>query len=235
MEDGRSTQRAFLENSGVPSYLKMENFPVYTNRQSIARFLALQKLFEMQLSIKGSIVECGVFQGGGLFTYANLSAIYEPANYHRQIIGFDTFEGFPDWASIDQIGVSNVGTFTSEYDTYTELSQASDAFQSNQYLNSKKKIRLIKGDANLTIPDFLDANPYFICSLLYLDFDIYEPTKTAIEAFLPRMPKGAVIAFDEIHNPNWPGETKALMDSIGISNLELKCFPFDPHVTYAVL
>lgn len=235
MEDGREVIRKFVNDSLTPQSVKLENFPTYTNRQSIARFMALEKLFEIQLPIKGSIVECGIFQGGGLFTYAHLSAIYEPANYHRQIIGFDTFEGFPSWTDADEIGVDKVGTFSPEYDTFTELNLAARAFQSNQFIGSKEKIRLIKGDANLTIPKFLEENPYFICSMLYLDFDIYAPTKTAIEYFLPRMPKGAVIAFDEVHNPNWPGGTKALLETIGLSQLELKCFPFDPHVAYAVL
>jgi hypothetical protein len=235
MEDGRDTQRKFVKESLVPQNIKLDNFSVYSNRQSIARFMALQKLFELQLPIKGSIVECGVFQGGGLFTYANLSAIYEPSNYHRQIIGFDTFEGFPGWSAADKIGIDKMGNFSPGYDSFTELNSAATAFHSNQFIESKEKIRLIKGDANLTIPKFLVDNPYFICSMLYLDFDIYEPTKTAIEYFLPRMPKGAVIAFDEIHNPNWPGETQALIETIGLANLELRCFPFDPHVAYAVL
>ena len=29
-------------------------------------------------------------------TWYHLSAIYEPTNYLREIIGFDTFEGFPE-------------------------------------------------------------------------------------------------------------------------------------------
>ena len=48
-------------------------------------------------------------------------------------------------------------------------------------------------------------------SLLFLDFDLYEPTKAALEQFVPRMPRGAVLAFDELDNPIWPGETKALL------------------------
>ena len=35
--------------------------------------------------------------------------------------------------------------------------------------------------------------------MLYLDFDLYAPTKAALETFLPRMPKGAILAFDELN------------------------------------
>ena len=43
------------------------------------------------------------------------------------------------------------------------------------------KIEFIQGDANVTIPEFVQDNPFLIISLLYLDFDIYEPTKTALK------------------------------------------------------
>ena len=33
----------------------------------------------------------------------------------------------------------------------------------------------------------------------------------ALKNFISRMPKGAIIAFDELNNKNWPGETVALL------------------------
>lgn len=49
------------------------------------------------------------------------------------------------------------------------------------------------------------------------------------------MPKGAVIGFDEINNPNWPGETLALVETLGINNLQLKTFSYKPHISYAFI
>ena len=74
----------------------VDDFSKYASRQALSRFLAQHELFKMILDVKGSIVECGVFRGSGLMAWAKLSAIYEPVNYHREIIGFDTFAGFPD-------------------------------------------------------------------------------------------------------------------------------------------
>jgi hypothetical protein len=70
-----------------------------------------------------------------------------------------------------------------------------------------------------------------------MDFDIYEPTKIALKYFLPRMPKGAILAFDEINNPWWPGETLALLETMGdkFNNLEIKRFNFDPSISYIKL
>jgi hypothetical protein len=232
--DGRDFVRDFINNSTQSSQHVAANFAVYANRQDINRFLALHELFKLQLPVKGSSVECGVFGGSSLFTFAHLSGIYEPSNYHRKIIGFDTFEGFPGWSDIDEFEPSR-GIFRPEFDTYKELSNAAVAFQKNHYLEGEEKISLIKGDATKTIPEFLEKNKHFICSMLYLDFDIYEPTKVALSNFLPRMPKGSILVFDEIHNPHWPGETQALVDVLGINNVEIRNFSFNPNIAYIKL
>jgi hypothetical protein len=70
-------------------------------------------------------------------------------------------------------------------------------------------------------------------SVLFLDFDLYEPTKVALETFLPRMPGGAILAFDELDNPRWPGETLAALHSVGLKHLKLRRLPWDPYVAFA--
>jgi hypothetical protein len=86
-----------------------------------------------------------------------------------------------------------------------------------------------------TIPPFLEENPHLLVSLLFLDMDLYEPTKVALEKFLPRMPRGAVLAFDELDNPMWPGETLAALDAVGVRNLKLQRMDWDPYISFAVL
>ena len=110
-----------------------------------------------------------------------------------------------------------------------------DHYDENRYLNNFQKVFLIKGDACETIPSFLDKNPYFMVSLLFLDFDLYEPTKVALETLLPRMPKGAILAFDELNNPWWPGETQAAFECLDVNNRELRKFSFDPSISYIIL
>jgi len=67
----------------------------------LGRFLAKSRIFERVLTVPGSIVECGVFGGGGLMTWAALSAIFEPLNHLGRAIGFDTFAGFVRTSSQD--------------------------------------------------------------------------------------------------------------------------------------
>lgn len=226
-----------FEDSSCATDKKLANFSKYVRRQSIARFMAQTEIFKLQLPVKGSIVECGVHHGGGVMTWAKLSTTLEPYNYHRKIIGFDTFEGFPHVAPIDVQNRPEVkeGMFSEAYNTFDELKACIAEYDENRYLNHIAKIDLVKGDANLTIPEYLENNPHLLVSLLYLDFDVYEPTVTALKTLVPRMPKGAILAFDEVNNPHWPGETKALLEELNIRDCQLRCFEFEPNISYLVL
>jgi hypothetical protein len=215
---------------------KLRNFTKYVRRQDTARFLCRFEIFKRQLNIKGSIVECGVHQGGGLMGWAHYSAALEPYNYHREIIGFDTFEGFPDVTSEDgHAENARRGAFGEKHDTFADLRNSIEAFDENRFLNNKQKIKLVKGDANLTIPNYIEHNKHLLVSLLYLDFDIYKPTVTALEHFLPRIPKGGIIAFDEVNNEGWPGETMALLEKLDLRQHRLECLEYEPEVSFIQL
>ncbi len=226
----------FSESVGT-NVEKLQNFAKYVPRQALTRFLAKYELFKKVMNVQGVIMECGVLFGGGLMTFAQLSAIFEPVNWQRKIIGFDTFSGFPTVADVDK------KTSNSEFmheggfavDSFADLQRSIELFDANRFLDHIPKVTLVKGDVRETIPGYLSENPHTLVSLLYLDFDLYEPTKIAIEHFLPRMPKGAIIAFDELNAPQWPGETVAVMESVGIRNLHIQRFEFDTLISYAIL
>ena len=88
----------------VPIEIKFGNFTKYARRQKIARFLTQHEIFKKQIQIKGSVVECGVHHGSGIMAWAKISSTLEPYNYHRKVIGFDTFSGFPSVSAIDNEG-----------------------------------------------------------------------------------------------------------------------------------
>ena len=225
-----------FDQSPCPTDKKLANFPKYVRRQNVARFLTQYEIFKQIIDIKGSIVECGVHHGGGVMTWAKLSSTLEPYNYHRKIIGFDTFEGFPSVNAVDQNRPEvKEGLFREDYDTFAELSDCIKEYDANRFLNDIPKIELVKGDANVTIPHYIADNKHLLISLLYLDFDIYQPTVTALKALLPRMPKGAVVAFDEVNNPHWPGETTALLECLDMNKYRLQCSPFEPNISWIVL
>ena len=232
-DEGKRNQACF-ERNPASWEAKIENFPKYVRRQNITRFLALYEIFKLALPVKGSIVECGVNHGFGTMTWAKLSAILEPVNLTRRIYGFDTFEGFPNLSAQDRAAASahvKVGDlYADSHDEILELASIND---STRFLGHVPKVKLIKGDATLTIPTFLRENPHVLVSLLYLDFDLYEPTKAALEHFLPRMPKGAIVAFDELDNPLWPGETAAMLEFLDRYKLRIRRLDFDPYIGFA--
>jgi hypothetical protein len=232
---GKPRYGAFTE-SKCPVEDRLEHFTKYIRRQKLARLLVQTELFRKVLHVKGSIVECGVHHGGGVMAWAKLSATLEPYNYRRTIVGFDTFEGFPTVHANDG-SASNVatGNFAEPYDVADELRRCVQEFDEDRYLSGIPKVDLVKGDANVTIPDYLTRNPHLLVSLLYLDFDIYEPTVTALHNFLPRMPKGAILAFDEVHNANWPGETLALLESLQLGQHRLECAEYEPNISWIQL
>lgn len=226
--------RAFDENPD-PTHVKLCDFAKYIRRQDLTGFLARYEIFKRILSVKGSIIECGVFRGGSLMAWANFSAILEPNNIGRRVYGFDTFEGFESVGSEDTSRYRRTQRGELCADSFDELQTLIATFDKNRFLGHVDKVHLVRGDATETIPQFVAENPHVVVSLLFLDFDLYEPTQAAIEHFLPRMPKGAIIAFDELDNPAWPGETLAMINTVGTNRLRIERCDFDPYVGFAVL
>ena len=108
-------------------------------------------------------------------------------------------------------------------------------FNMNRFLNNVEKLMFVKGDINITLSKFLEENKHVVISLAYFDLDIYLPTKNTLELVLNRIPKGGIIAFDELNNPEWPGETVALIETCGINNLRLKRATFEPCRSYCIV
>ncbi len=205
---------------------------VYADRQLVTTILTRLDLFRKIIELQGSIVECGVHRGNSLMLYYHLSNIFEPFGFNRKIIGFDTFEGF------DSISEKDDPRITSQdfSDTsFSDLQTWIDLHDTNRSVSHINKVELVVGNAVETIPIYVRENPHLIIAMLYLDFDLYEPTKVALENFLPLVPKGGIVAFDEVNSKKWSGETIALKEVLIINNLALKKFYYDPWVSYYIV
>jgi hypothetical protein len=216
---------------------RLDAFPKYASRQSIAKFLTKYEIFRKILHVNGSIIEGGVLHGGGTLGWAKLSSILEPTNHTRKIIGFDTFGGFPSVDEKDLVG--NDGTLTKVGELKgsgrDSVDEAVRVYDLNRPLSHIPKVELVQGDIAKTAPAYLEENPHLVVSLLYLDVDLYEPTNVLLETFLPRMPKGAIVVFDELNAKMFPGETVAVDEVMGLRDINIQRFPFDSYVSYAVL
>lgn len=237
----REALEDYFNNSPGSSTEKLENFAKYVPRQNLARFLARYEIFKLIKDIQGSIVECGVLFGGGLLSFAKLSTILEPYNFQRRIIGFDTFTGFPSIDKADLKGRPERKSahlkehgFAAE-GAYEDILKAIEIYDISRYLNHFPKVQVVKGDFAVTAKQFLKDYPHLVISCLYLDFDIYQPTKIALEQFLPRMPKGSVLVFDELNEEAFPGETIAVMEMLDLKSIRVRRFDFEPRISYAII
>lgn len=227
-----------FDTSRVPLPQRLQNFPRHVRRQDIARFLTKYELFQLALPVHGNIVECGVFAGGGLMSWMHFSSILEPFNHTRRIIGFDTFAGFPGVHEKDTASGSSdhlhAEAFRISGGMKEEIGSLVELHDRNRPLGHIPKVELVAGDACETIPQYVKDHPSLLISLLYLDFDIYAPTKAALEALYPRIVKGGIVAFDELNCPEFPGETTALLEQFDLKQIELRRTHLDPHISYFI-
>ena len=177
-------------------------------------------------------MECGVHRGNNFMLFNQLIAIFEPYNLNRKVIGFDTFEGFRSLTQDDDKRMTEAMFSDTSYEGIKTLLSLHDG---NRAVPHVPRGELVKGDACETTPAYIKANPHLMIAMLYLDFDIYEPTKVALEHLVPLIPKGGIIAFDEANVALWPGETKALREYFELNKLKVQRMYFEPYASYAVI
>ena len=210
----------FLGNVGALDIAN--NFSVFATRQMITRFIETFRYWEMIGDIPGNILECGVAGGDFLFSMAHFSSIYEPHHYTRKVVGFDTFEGFTEPSEQDLTSsAQHMQLGGLSYNSYEYLNEAIKLYDENRMIGNVSKVSLHKGDISDTLPKYLVDHPSSIISLLHLDLDFYAPTKKVLHLAIDRMPKGAIVVFDEINHDDYPGETVAVMEELGIKNINL--------------
>jgi hypothetical protein len=237
-EDEKQTRRELVElldNSPIPKNEIIDHMALYVHRQMLSRILFLNDMYQQILDVNGVIMEFGVRWGTNLAIYEALRGIYEPYNYTRKIVGFDTFEGFPTVDKkdgTDAIIKEGAYSVTKGYENY--LSDLLFTRQKLSPLNHINKYELVKGDATKTLKEYLDRHPETIISLAYFDFDIYEPTKVCLELVLKHVTKGSIIGFDELNYPAFPGETLALMEVMGLKNYRLRRSKFATVPSYII-
>ena len=237
-EEKRNRQHMIdlLKNCPVPEDQFLSNLGLFLESKNLSRILFMDFLYRQVVDVQGVIIEFGTRWGQNLALFSALRSIYEPFNRHRKIIGFDTFTGFP--AIAPQDGVSEMMkqgqlTVAEQYESY--LSQILETHEALNPLAHIKKFELCVGDASQEIQNFLSREPQTIVALAYFDFDLYEPTRKCLEAIRPRLPIGSVVGFDELNDPDSPGETLALMETFGLHQIKLKRYPYASRVSYFIV
>ncbi|OUR60331.1 crotonobetainyl-CoA--carnitine CoA-transferase [Colwellia sp. 39_35_sub15_T18] len=222
-----------MNNCPIPKEELLLNTGLFLTPQTLSRVLYMDHLYKKILNTQGIVMEFGCRWGQNLSLFSSMRGIYEPFNRLRKIVGFDTFSGFVDVSDEDG-GEMKKGAYsvTQGYEVY--LDKLLKLQEQESPLDHLTKYELVKGDVCETVPQYIKDHPETIVALAYFDLDLYTPTKAVIDAIRDRIPKGAVIAFDEINDPACPGETLALLESFGINNFRIERYQYNARTSYFV-
>ena len=238
-QDERDVQKKFtrfFKESTIPDDEILANLGLFLSSKALSRVLFFNEIYKKILNNHGIIVECGVRWGQTLSLLSALRGIYEPFNRHRKIVGFDTFSGFVGMEEKDGDNCKCTDGSFSVSEGYEEtLAGILDCQEALNPISQLKKYELVKGDACETISAYFERHPETIISLAIFDFDIYKPTKVALESMKPFLAKGSVLVFDELCDDIFPGETVALREVFDINNLRVERLPITARVSYVVL
>lgn len=202
-------------------------------RQTLSRVLYYDMLYRQIVGKPGVICEFGVQWGATLALLANLRGIHEPFHHNRKIIGFDTFAGFSELSEEDGAG-AKPGDYSVDAGYEATLARIMEIHEANAPLPHIRKFELVKGDASETAPRWLSDNPHAAIAMAIFDMDLYRPTRDVLEAIKPRLFRGSLLVFDEFSCKNWPGETLAADEILGLNNLALRHDPNQPNCAWAV-
>ncbi len=238
--DGESRSRShlldLLRAAPIPDEQLLSNLGLFLESKSLARLLFMDELFRRIVGVQGVVLELGTRWGQNAALFAALRGIHDPFNRHRRIVAFDTFDGFPGLSTADgQADLMKLGNLavTEGYPDFLR-----DVLQTHENLaplSHIPKFEVRVGDATLELPRYLQERPETIVSLAYFDFDLYEPTRRCLELLRPRLVRGSVLAFDELNDPDSPGETLALMETFGLGNIRLERPAYCSRVSFFVM
>lgn len=232
---GRKALEGMFQNNPLPTDQLLVNMGMFIRSGALSKLLFLNELYEKIVRVPGDVVEFGTWWGQSLATFMNLRAIHEPYSA-RKVIGFDTFRGYPQPTEKDRASETiKIGGYTVSEDYKGYLEQLLMFHENENVLSHIRKFELVEGDVTKTAPAYFASRPEALVSLAFFDMALYEPTKAALEAIKDRLVKGSILAFDELNDPDYPGETEAVRDVIGWRNFRFERSKFLPARTYAIV
>jgi len=220
-QNRENLKRLFAETP-LPADDLLVNLPLYMRSSIVSKLLWVNELYELIAPLPGLVMEFGTWWGANLALFESLRAVHEPYNFNRRVIGFDTFSGYPEAKPEDGTdelvhqGAYSVGSAYRDH-----LEAVLDYHEAENPMSNIRKYELVEGDATETIGTYLDAHP--------------ETTKACLEAIRPYLARGAVLAMDELNTAEFPGETVAYREVLGLDRYEMRRSRFLPDRTYVII
>ncbi len=179
-------------------YEKVKTFTMTSMTDVYSLYNALN--FITKNKIEGDFVECGVWRGGSAMFMANY--LVAKNLFDRRIYLYDTFSGMTDPGSydIDLHGNSADSDKAINWKP-ASLEVVKENMNSTKY--PEEKIFFIKGDVNKILKD----NTPNKISILRLDTDWYESTRSELKYLYPKLTTHGILILDD--HGYWLGARKA--------------------------
>jgi len=194
------------------------DFSLWGELDRFTKMLARYELFKLVTDKPGDIVEGGVLKGAGVLYWAKLIQIFNP-NSRRKVVGFDTFEGYPEDTSKAH-DKRTAKDFTQRQIADAKAVSVEAIMEAADKQGLAHRIELVKGDASQTVESYVKEKPGFRIALLNLDFVLYDPTLAAMKYLYPRVVPGGVVALDEYAVAD-KGESEAVDEMLEGENVHL--------------
>ena len=184
----------------------------YYTMTSVARLVNTLKSckYAVENNIPGDFVECGVWRGGhGILA----KKIFERMGSNKKVWMYDTFEGMAEPTEFDVNArtkeMATVKYYQTKTDTHVDWCYASleDVKKCVQLAGINiNAVTFIKGDVCETLTD--PSNRPTQISVLRLDTDWYQSTKTELHWLYPVLSNNGVLIIDDYGH--WQGSRKAV-------------------------
>jgi len=191
----------------------------------ISKFATHLDLFRRVSGLAGDIVECGVFKGVSLCQFIKFRALFENP-FSKRIIAFDTFGEFPE--ALYELDKNRREQFIQE--AGSKSIGREELISILKELNLYQNLELIEGDIRKTLPEYRSKNPQLKISLLHVDVDLYESTKTCLEEFYPLMVKGGIVILDDYGA--FAGANKAIDECFAQNDVKIKKLPYSSAISF---
>lgn len=201
------------------------DFIMSSDKKVFNKLVARTLIYNQVKDVPGDIVECGVFKGSGFYTFLKLIKALNP-NSIKRVVGFDFFDTKDLLTNLTDFDKKTMSTLFSgrnfehdqDFKKTLQTKILSDGFSDDDF-------ELIKGDISLTSKEYVENNPGFKISLLYIDLDLEIPTYNTLKNLWSNVSKGGIIVFDEYAHSKW-SESKGVDRFVEEMNLEVNHLNF---------
>ncbi len=234
--ENRNKLWSMFKESPLPEPELERSLGLYIRGSLLARFLAINEIYQKIVEIPGAIFDIGCWRGQTSILCENYRAIYEPFNKERRIVAFDTFEGYAGVGESDKPTENyDEGTYSTGIEYADYLKNLLATHEGNNILaHVENKHRVVVGDATKTVPNYLEEYPETLLALVFLDLGLHQPTKSVLDALLKknRIQAGTLFAFYHLTRDSvLPGDSIAFQESFKDKKYKIRRSSFYPSLS----